>query len=155
MDTVGPVLQDILTAAVTALKDCGRPTVKRKVLMPGSSVVWDDCCNGELWVRVTSLAPTVTNVTEVSDVTVNAGLGIVRCMHGLDGEGPPTAAQMTNDTLSMTADADALLQALYTFTPGPQTRPIVLGTGNPLGPQGLCGGFEWTFSFRQILCIGC
>ena len=156
MDTVGPVLQAVLTAADLALQECSRP-VSLVTLSPGSSVVWDDCCNGEVWVRLISMTPnTPSPGTPLSDVTVTAAVGVVRCLHGMEDDGsPPTASEMTEDTLGQLADADALLAALVDLVPGPNTRNLTVTSGLPLGPQGYCGGFEWTFTFRQLLCLGC
>ena len=154
-DNVGPVLQDILTAAEAALIACSRP-VKLVTLSPGSSVAWDDCCDGELWVRLITMTPNIANVSDITDVTVTAGVGVVRCFNGMDNDArPPTAAEMTADTLGSLTDADALLGALYNFTPKAETRNLTVTTGTPLGPQGYCGGFEWTFTFRQLICPGC
>jgi hypothetical protein len=79
-------------------------------------------------------------------------------MHCLDDEGAaPTAAEMTADTLGMTKDADILLRAIREWS---GTSKVVLKTlrveqGLPLGPQGCCGGWEWTLVFRLLMCGGC
>lgn len=160
-DVVGPALNLLLDTAEARLVECSRP-VGTVTLMPGNTVVWDDCCagGGQLWVRLISLVPfpNGSQPCDVSSLQVRAGIGVVRCMHGLDDDGnPPTPAAMTGDTLGTTADADLLLQAVQEWSPPPSVarKTLVLETGVPLGPEGLCGGFEWTFSFKTLLCKGC
>lgn len=160
MDTLGPALESLLDMAEQRLIDCNR-AAGLVTLAPGAEVAWDNCCDegGELWLRVISIAPQpqTAQPCDITDLKVQLGLGIVRCMHGLNEEGAPTAAQMTGDTLAMTADADALLWAIRDW---PGTKQVVLRTlviegGFPLGPEGFCGGWEWVLSFRLLMCPGC
>jgi hypothetical protein len=168
MDTLGPALQSLLDIANSALIECERP-VGLITLAPGNNVVWDNCCDGggELWVRVISAHPqpqayghaggAAGQECGITDLKVQVGLGVVRCMHGVNEEGTPTAEQMTGDTLDMTRDADLLMQAVRGW---PGTQFVVLKTlnieqGSPLGPLGFCGGWEWTLSFRLLLRQGC
>jgi hypothetical protein len=140
---------------------CERP-VGLVTLAPGNNVVWDNCCEGggELWVRLISALPQpqASQACDITDLQIRAAVGVVRCMHGVDDDGqPPTAAQMTSDTLETTKDADLLLQAIRAW---PGTNRVVRKTlrveqGLPLGPQGYCGGWEWTLVFRLLLCEGC
>jgi hypothetical protein len=147
-----------------ALKTCGRPACL-KSLVPGANLSWDNCCGcevegeGQLWVRVISMTPmpTPSQPADVTDLMVRVGVGVVRCMHGLTEESTPTAEQMNDDALGMTADADIMLHALKAWTGTqyviPKSRTIASGT--PLGPDGFCGGFEWQYTFRILLCQGC
>ena len=160
MDTLGPVLDDLLSAAEEMLNDCNRPA-GLVTLAPGASVAWDNCCDGggELWARVvTSLPqPQGSQPCDITHLQVRVGLGVVRCMAGLNEEGAPTAAQMTADTLGMTKDADLLLQAIRTWGLPDKVVPksISIEQGTPLGPSGFCGGWEWILTFRLMLCSGC
>lgn len=164
MDTLGPALQSLLTKANDGLIECDRP-VFLTTLAPGNNVVWDNCCGdgdvgGELWVRVVSIVPMPqpAQPCDITDLQVRVALGVVRCMHCLDDEGDaPTAEEMIDDTLNMTQDADILLRAIRTWT-GTQfvnMKSLKVEQGLPLGPQGCCGGWEWTLTFRLLMCGGC
>ena len=159
-DTLGPALASLLISAEDALVQCDRP-VGLSHLAPGNTVSWDNCCEdgGQLWVRVVSALPQPqgSQTCDITDLQVRAGLGVVRCMHGLSDDGFPTADQMTQDTLDMTRDADILRQAIKRWE-HPTTvigKTIRVEQGLPQGPQGLCGGWEWTLTFRLLLCDGC
>lgn len=160
MDTLGPTLESLLSSVENLLADCDRP-VGLVTLAPGADVAWDNCCDGggELWTRVISIAPqpATAQPCDITDLEVSVGVGVVRCMHGLNDEGFPTAEQMTGDTLAMTADADVLLRAIRDWDPGKYVHQKSLNVlnGTPLGPSGFCGGWEWTLSFRLMLCAGC
>jgi hypothetical protein len=169
VDTLGPALQSLLDAANEALIECYRP-VGLVTLAPGNNVAWDNCCGyeneagevvgGQLWTRVVSVLPQPqqSQTCDITDLQVRVAVGVVRCMHCLDDEGAaPTAAEMTADTLGMTKDADILLRAIREWS---GTSKVVLKTlrveqGLPLGPQGCCGGWEWTLVFRLLMCGGC
>jgi hypothetical protein len=160
MDTLGPALESLLDDAKRALEECGvEPGLV--TLAPGSEVAWDNCCEGggELWVRVLNIIPQPqgSQPCDITDLKVRIGMGVVRCMHGLNDEGFPTAEQMTGDTLAMTQDADILLRAIRNWE-GPtevNMKSLVVESGTSLGPSGFCGGWEWTLGFRYQTCAGC
>lgn len=162
-DGIGPAIQSLLTAAEAQLDDCERP-VGLVSIVPGNTVSWDNCCDasdggGQLWARVISALPQPqgSQACDITDLQVRVGVGVVRCMHGVDEEGFPTAEEMTSDTLGMTRDADILLNAIRSWD-NPLTvvtKTIRVEQGVPLGPQGYCGGWEWTLVFRLLLSSGC
>jgi hypothetical protein len=162
-DNVAPAMQSLLDAVNAKLIECERP-VGLVTLAPGNTVSWDNCCaasegGGELWVRLVSLLPQPqqSQTCDITHYQVRLGVGIVRCMHGVDEEGFPTAAEMIEDTLGMTRDADIALMAIRGWE-NPVTIPtktIRVEQGLPLGPQGYCGGFEWTLVFSLLLAGGC
>jgi hypothetical protein len=160
VDTLGPTLGSLRDAVVAGLADCDQE-VGLVTLAPGAEVAWDNCCEGggQLWVRVISATPNPqpSQPCDITDLRVRVGVGIVRCMHGLSDEGAPTSEQMTGDTLAMTGDADIMLRAIRDWDPGRWVPPktLVVESGVPLGPSGFCGGWEWTLSFRLLLCSGC
>jgi hypothetical protein len=163
MDTLGPALDSLLAHVEAALKECGRP-VGLANLAPGNNVVWDNCCaasdgEGQMWVRVVSSVPQPAGAQpcDIDDTRVSLAVGAVRCMSGVDQEGTPSAAEMRADTLGMTQDASILLNAIrdWPMTPHVLPKSLQLGSGLPLGPSGLCGGWEWNLSFRLRLCRGC
>jgi hypothetical protein len=176
-DTIGPALQNLLALANTMLDGEGRG-VNLVVLAPGNNVVWDDCCpddgddevisgrrGGQLWVRIVSQVarPSDSQTCGVTTVQVRAAIGVVRCMHCLDSEGnPPDPEEMEGDTLKTTQDSDTLLFAIEDWSEQEwdiegwrqkgnkfvNWKTLNVETGTPLGPQGCCGGFEWTFTFE-------
>jgi hypothetical protein len=115
---------------------------------------------GQVWVRVVSLVPQPAGAQpcDITDVQVRLGVGVVRCMHCLDDEAdPPTAEEMASDALAMTADADTLL---WTIRDWEKTKFVIpkslkIEQGLPLGPEGCCGGWEWTLTLRLLQCRGC
>jgi len=162
VDRVGPALQSLLDAAEAGLNACERP-VGLSSVVPGNTVSWDNCCaasegGGQLWVRLVSLLPQPqgSQPCDVHALQARVGVGVVRCMHGVDEEGFPTAAEMTEDTLGMTRDADILLDAIRDWSfPVAPPKTLRIEQGLPLGPQGYCGGFEWTLVFQLMLQRGC
>lgn len=171
-EQLGPALLGILAAAYNALEDCGRP-VGLAHLAPGTEVAWDNCCpddgasaGGQLWVRVITMFPSGrpfpgTDLSQPCDgltmIGVRVGVGVVRCCHTLDDDGePPTAEQMTADTLGTTADANALLHAIECDIPQlPQVRAARLVSWMPQGPSGGCAGGEWEIIIGLDDCVTC
>lgn len=160
MDTLGPALESLRDAAVEVLEECGRE-VGLVTLAPGAEVAWDNCCEGggELWVRVLDITPMPqgSQPCNITDLRARVGLGIVRCVHGLNDEGAPTSEDMTGDTLTMTADAEALLRAIRGWEGTKQVtlQTLTVESGTPQGPSGYCGGWEWVLTFRYQMCAGC
>lgn len=164
-DTMGPAVEDLRDHVAARLAACGAPACLVS-LQPGNTVAWDMCCEcggdgeGQMWVRVISAVakPASTQVNDVTHLQVRVAVGVVRCMHGVDSDGnPPTAAEMDGDTLRMTRDADRMMDAIRSWagTPFVVRKFLQVEQGVSLGPQGYCGGWEWTLSFPLQLCPGC
>jgi hypothetical protein len=159
-DRLGPAMQSLLDACESALVEGGRRAA-HVALAPGNTVSWDNCCDaseggGQLWARVVSAVPRPqpSQPCDLTHLSVRAAVGAVRCMHGVDEEGYPTPAEMTGDTLGMTADADLLLRGIRAWAPPADQVPpktLAVEQGLPLGPQGYCGGWEWTVTFGLLL----
>ena len=160
MDRVGPVIQSALDSAVQTLTEDGRPVDGVVSMQPGNTVAWDNCCEngGTLWARLISLVPKYAKDKTpcMISVQVRFAVGVVRCVHVVDDDGSgPTEAEMDEDTLQVTKDADALFRSIqdngwdgtYLFS-----RSLRIETGTPLGPEGNCAGFEWTAS-AQVLMV--
>ena len=174
MDVVSPVLEALLEHARQDSVECDRP-YGRVVYSAGNTVAWDNCCGtseegGQLWVRLISLLPQPqgAQVCGVTDMQVRAALGGVRCQHCLDEDDEnyaPTESEMLEDAQAQGADAFRLFESIQTLQDlpaesNPWARLVAWKTlkveqGLPLGPEGCCGGFEWTFTFRILLCPGC
>jgi hypothetical protein len=151
-DLIGPVLATYVALA----KDALEPEPGRVVIVaPGSTVAWDDCCDGQLWSRVVNVTPFVGRPGASAPCgvlywTVRVALGVIRCAHSLNGDGTaPPAALISQDGEQMLDDLAALQQVILCH---PRTTSIL--QWNPLGPQGGCHGGEWEYEIRVDTC-GC
>jgi len=172
MDTLSPVLEALLAKAEADSEACGAP-YGRVVYHPGNTAIWDNCCGssdegGQLWVRVVSLLPMPSGAQAcgITDLQVRAALGGVRCQHTLDDDGKyPTVEEMLEDARAQGGDAFRLLSSIQTLQDLPAEgnewarrvnwKSLKVEQGVPLGHEGGCGGFEWTFTLRLLLCPGC
>lgn len=168
MTDLAPVLNSILSAAASALNDAGAGAGLVH-LAPGSSVAWDNCCEGggQLWLRVLEIYPTAGLSSPfpsrdssqpggcgVVQLAVHLGLGIVRCTPTLDDHGnPPSGEAMTGSALEMVDDMRVLLEVVACAV---KTLPGVanakVGRWVPQGPDGGCAGGEWTFHIAYDPC---
>src|SRR3546814_12414700 len=95
--------------------------VGKAFLNPGATVPDDDCCAGQLAVRVIERFPSRT--FPAIDATasncnplfwaVQLGVSVLRCAHVVDDDGTfPTGPEMTADALAMNPDAPLLATAI-------------------------------------------
>lgn len=135
--------RDLLTTSWDALDR--KPG--RSIVQPGATVAWDDCCDGQLWVRVISATPVYqgnSNCAVGMDVTY--AVGIVRCVTALDDRGrAPKDTKVTKDGMRTIEDMCTLHTALDGLTLGHRMQ---IGTWTPLGPNGGCAGGEWAVNIR-------
>lgn len=139
---MGAVLEDV----ATYLGD----RVERVLLQPGDEVAWDDCCNGQLAVRLISLVPIPSGTPGARPCPPagwNATLGIsmIRCVATLQDDGePPTAEAITVDALDVLGDMALIQLAIDCVTRArPEVQRLELLSWTPLGPAGGCAGGEW------------
>jgi hypothetical protein len=155
MDTIGPALESLLAAADARMTAC-EAKANLVHLAPGNTAAWDDCENcvtgGQMWARLVSILPQPQSgqPCDITDLQVRCALGVIRCVHGLDDDGFPTAEEMTEDTLKITRDADLLLRAIREWggTKYINMKSLMVEQGLPLGPEGFCAGFEWVLRFN-------
>lgn len=165
-DLIGPIMGTLLTCAQDALNSYSRP-VGLVSLVPGGEVAWDNCCDdgGQLYVRLVEMYPSgrpfpnADGQAACAPVMLAARLavGVIRCAHTVDDNGvPPSAAELTADALSMTADASILLEALKCCFPTSDSHIMksLIGRWEPKGPSGGCAGGEWavTVGFGTCNC---
>lgn len=156
-DLLGPLLQAVLAEVQARLTE----PVGRASLTPGAEVAWDDCCRGQLWVRVAETTPSGSGTQSGSRQPcgvhlwqVVLGVGVMRCAHVLDDDGEaPTPAQLTADTVATTRDRADVEEAI-TCGMASLAEQVHLVRWDPLGPQGGCVGGEWLFIARIGTC-GC
>lgn len=167
MDTVGPVLEDLLAKATSIMETCGQ-TPGHIAVEPGNTVAWDNCCdrNGQMWTRVVSIIPqpVAAQPCDITILQVRIGLGAVRCVAGLKDDGSsPSVAEKVADARQITRDSDMMLRAIREWAPndtisGPNTvnmKSLKVEQGTPLGPEGFCAGWEWTLVVQISMRSGC
>jgi hypothetical protein len=158
---------DPFALTMAAALDCAagalNPPAGRAALYPGGQVAWDQCdCDGQVWVRLISLVPSGGPISErgrnlttpcgVLMWTATLGVGVVRCVTSLDSQGnPPTAAELTADTVQMTADLADLAAALQCCL-AEQVNKLTMVRWDPLGPDGGCAGGEWQVTVLMSNC---
>lgn len=165
-----PILQSILSAAASALNAEERPT-GRVELTPGSLPAWDDCCEGQLYLRVPDVYPTagknspfpqkdssqagVNLACAVHGLAVHIGLGVLRCAETVDDNGnAPTPAEVTADAEQMLADMATLLDVLVCIAPRLDgILSLKIDQWNPLGVEGGCAGGEWSAYLWVDPCV--
>ena len=158
-DLIAPILDALLASVGEHLV----PDVGRLELAPGGQVAWDDCCDGQAWVRVATIVPANTNASAAAQARcgptgwhVSLGVGVLRCVSTVNDQGvAPSVGQLKDDTHQMTKDAEALKQAIlcldYEGLTMGGTRPNIT-SWTPLGPDGGCAGGEWYLSVRVDNC---
>ena len=152
-------LRDVTLAALT-------PVPQRVVLSPGLDVVWDDCCAGLLWVRLTRVFPTGfpfpnVDINQAGGVRMWAGqfgVGISRCAQGTVGDSgaSPSPETITSDTIQELADRAAMGHALLVDYPAMSDFtaecPLRFVQWDAQGPEGGCVGGEWQVIVSIPVC---
>lgn len=163
-----PTLFGVLDKAKVALAD--NPT-GRVELTPGIQPAWDDCCEGQLYLRIIEIFPTMGkespfpridasqrgaagSACTIHALAIHLGLGILRCAAVVQKDGAPTDVQVSADASQMVDDMDTLLDVIICQVPGVtgvmQTK---LDRWVPLGPEGGCAGGEWSFYIAVDPCL--
>lgn len=140
--------------------------VGRAVIMPGNSVVWDNCCDGQLHIRVISVVgsgalsrPAGQRCVPLFQVRI--GIGVTRCAHTVDDSGDiPTPAQMTADAFQTFQDRADIVAALTCqisdeFENDNTLGGLQIGDWLPTAVQGGCVGGEVTVVYNQNMCTPC
>ena len=154
---ITPALSALLSSAYDHLPH--KPA--RTLLAPGGEVAWDDCCEGQLWVRVTSVSQAYITprgggaaASQCQPVRwdLSLAVGILRCAAVLDDDGnAPTPRAITADAAEMVEDMGSLADAVICHDSTDLER-VTLGSWTPLGPQGGCHGGEWAVTATVLVC---
>lgn len=151
-DVFGPAMTSMLALATAELTT----PVGRTAVYPGAEVAWDDCCDGQLWMRIADLAPAGNQPVQPCGVLLWAatlGLGILRCVSTLDDQGnAPTPAELNADSVQMGVDRAELLATIQCGFVA-LAEKITIVRWLPIGPGGGCAGGEWTF--RALFTASC
>lgn len=151
------LMTDIVTSSVNLLS----PRPSRAILIaPGESMAWDDCCEGQVWARLTSLAPLPSNTPAqrpganpcaIPSFLGTFELGIVRCAATVNDRGQaPSPFQITEDGEQSINDMTTLLGILRCRD---DLRSLIGWI--PQGPEGGCHGGYWQFTTLVHNCLGC
>lgn len=169
MSRLGPIMQAVLDQAAEALTPPGQDGYPieaappgRIYLSPGDTVAWDDCCNGQLWVRLLPVtAPRDSSnprrgpggVCGPHMWSVRLGIGVLRCAAVVDDRGrAPAPSALTDDTLGMVEDMEILQHALQNLDLPRAALSVTLTEWTPLGPSGQCVGGEWILALSVANC---
>lgn len=150
------VIFDYLDAVRAAVTEA-LPPVGRSFVAPGGVVAWDDCCDGQVWVRLASATPAPApaaplkasgDLCAVPWWTLNVVVGVIRCAHTIDDEGnAPTPRELSEDAESVLEDMWTILRVITC-----KVAHERMGTWTPVGPEGGCVGGEWSFTARIAGC---
>lgn len=148
----------ILNAASIAVSGCGVPVDKTGIVH--GAIVWDECCEGYLFLRVIQTnvtnpfpQPSETPTTCVRILGTQVEIGILRCAPMMDDNGnPPSDAVQSAFAYEMIVDKSILYNVLVNHNPDWAAYPLVIGSWNPLDIEGGCGGGTWSFWIDVTLC---
>ena len=150
MTTFESTLRQILSVGAARLP----VGVGRSVIAPGSQEAWDDCCDGQIHLKIRSIDPLPSKGSGcvATPWRVSAALGVIRCVTALTNEGrAPSSEQVTSDALKIMRDTDALWQSLVQEISRLETiQGLTVDSWLPLGAQGGCAGGEWRFRFLWL-----
>lgn len=125
----------------------------RSLISPGSETVWDDCCDGQLSIRLT--AATLNYARNACPVGMTVGLEVelVRCVATLEDDGQaPSDRAVTSDALAILQDMRELGCALSSFKPDdPGVSSFRVLEYTPTALEGGCGGGRWSVELRTGL----
>lgn len=173
-----PVVDDPLVWCVAdAIADClcaQLPEVSAPVacccVMPGELVAWDDCTNGQAWVRVASVFqvgdrfPLPAGPEDITPCGGSGGwaatleLGVIRCMPGPDEQGYlPDCDEYRHTSRLVLADGHAMRRAVlccdWRDACNIPNNRYTVGSWTPLGPQGVCVGGTLSVTVELSGCI--
>lgn len=156
---IGDLLGEMLDVAKCSLD----PAPGRAALYSGAQVAYDDCCDGQVWVRLISLEPHTGDPRTsramgpcgVIAWRASIGVGVLRCAAKMADNGdPPPPGVLTAETLQMTRDMSALSEAVTCTIPRTiqGLMKMQVTRWDPLGPEGGCVGGEWTVQALVNTC---
>ncbi len=149
-----------LIDAMQSLLDCSRnqldpPVASGYLTTGGLLTTWDNCCEGQTWVRLASqeaiAAPKMGMRPQAPcrrSWLVTLGVGALRCAATMNdqGEAPPPEA-VTANARQTVVDKDALIEAVQCCLPSTAgVQSFELTRWDALGPDGGCVGGEWTLT---------
>lgn len=159
-------LRDEVDAALTEYD----AAVCRTFVAPGSTAVWDVCCEcqpgveGQAWVAVQQVVPARPFPTPEGALrcapeqyAAELAVGVLRCAATQDESGaPPSAATLTGEAAKISRDRTILHDVVLCRWAG-ELLPggLTIRGWSPLGPQGGCVGglLEITVAVDACSCL--
>jgi hypothetical protein len=144
-------MTEVLDTIVAMLTAADSDVPSRVInVVPGESIVWDQCCNGgQLTARLANMVPHYSHTTKQAQMTpcsidywtATVEVTLLRCAAVQNNAGAPPSAERigANGSLSL-SDMRIILQAMT-------TRDFVddVNGFEALGPNGGCMGMSWQF----------
>lgn len=125
-------------------------------LYNGQSAPIDESCSGQLWARLVSITPVLSNngcVVVYNEIIVEVGLA--RCVSVLDEQGEaPQPYEITHDTLGALTDTAEIANTVQKLSQTLQEKDntisdIHIESWNPLPTLGGYGGITWNLKMKK------
>ena len=133
-----PLAVALLDTARSALAGSLDGPPARVGIVAGEAVALDDCCAGQLWVRIGDITPAAGTGVEVA-WTVHLEVGVLRCAPTVSPHGTPPSPTDEQAAAAAVADDGARLRRAVRCAFGAD-QDSVIGVWRPIGPQGGCVG---------------
>lgn len=125
-------------------------------LYNGQAAPIDESCSGQLWARIVSVTPVLSNngcVVVYNEIIVE--IGLARCVSVLDDQGEaPQPYEITHDALQALTDTAEIANTIQTLAPTLQEKDntisdIHIESWNPLPTLGGYGGITWNLKMKK------
>ena len=125
-------------------------------LYNGQAAPIDESCAGQLWARLVSVTPVLSNngcVGVYNEIIIE--VGIARCVSVLDDQGEaPQPYEITHDALQALTDTAEIANTAQTLSQTLQEKDntisdIRLESWNPLPTLGGYGGITWNLKMKK------
>lgn len=125
-------------------------------LYNGQAAPIDESCSGQLWARLVSITPVLSNngcVVVYNEIIVE--IGLARCVSVLDEQGEaPQPYEITHDALQALTDTAEIAQTIQSIAPTLQEKDntisdIHIESWNPLPTLGGYGGITWNLKMKK------
>lgn len=125
-------------------------------LYNGQAAPIDESCSGQLWARLVSVTPVLSNngcVVVYNEIIVE--IGLARCISVLDDQGEaPQPYEITHDALQALTDTTEIANTVQTLSQTLQEKDntisdIHIESWNPLPTLGGYGGITWNLKMKK------
>lgn len=125
-------------------------------LYNGQAAPIDESCSGQLWTRLVSVTPVLSNngcVVVYNEIIIE--IGLARCISVLDDQGEaPQPYEITHDALQALTDTAEIANTVQTLSQILQGKDntisdIHIESWNPLPTLGGYGGITWNLKMKK------
>lgn len=155
-----PLLVSLCSAMTVEIEDSRLQEFCWVGILPGSAVALDYCSEcgtkcGMAWVRLASIReePSELNggfASCSSEFVVNVEMGMVRCHKTSDDRGNPMPMAYQHDKAQSQMAEMAAMKRVLLCSDDAARLDKLLGTYQPIGPEGGCVGGAWTAQFEMF-----